>query len=630
MKLLQIKTEQNSLKQNLFNYLFIITSVTVFVITLIRCITVPFTGDEISTFFYFIQSGKFLPYSSHVDTNNHILNSCLSWVCFHLFGASPFSLRLPNLLALLVLICAVYRISKQLIHIHSRLVLVAGFLISFHWLSFYSLCRGYGISMAFLVLSIFNLIEYFKTNQYKNLLLFCLCTQIAVSANLILVIIVVIFTFSIIVFQFLNRKLFRVENIIVLFIHITLLVSWIKFSFFLQSNFLHPNQNIFAGASNGYWNVTFVSLIDLLTGITNRWVPIFILCTFLALMVIVAVQNFKKVTSNIQNVFSPSLFYALLFVAAVLTFYTMQKLFNVSYPENRMGLFFYVFFVITLVYTFDQFRGITVEILSGFIFLIMLIHFSVNINFRKHSYRFYDVIPEQFFTRLLKEQKLNPEKITISGQPDAEILYDFWNYLYKGALNNGNNSSYVMQMNCDYVVVLKKNEKFYKPYYNKIDADKDSSVILLKRKEKLKRDLLISVDSLKTLQGNNEYYNLYLIKDTCYKSTNPLLVEFNISSIQAEMPINMWLVFEIDSSEGHPISYQKIPLDWILYNWTFAKDQILDLVSGPLPLKIHRMVCYIWNIEKKEVKINVNSVKIYQLEGMGVCDTISEHKVVAP
>jgi hypothetical protein len=314
----------------------------------------------------------------------------------------------------------------------------------------------------------------------------------------------------------------------------------------------------------------------------------------------------------------------------VVAFYAMQKLFNVSYPENRMGLFFYVFFVIAVVFTLDQFTGFAVKVLSGFILVITLIHFVVNINFDKHSNTSYNTIPERFYTRLLEEQKQSPEKITISGQPDAELLYDFWNYLHKGALNSSNNSSYVMQMNCDYVVVLKKNEQYYRPYYNEIDSDKHSDITLLKRKEKLKRNLLLSINSLKPIQGNGQYYNLYLAKDTCYRNTNPLLVEFNIASIQAKMPLNMWLVFEVDSSEGHSASYQKTPLNMLRYDWTTAGNQVLDLVGGPLPLKIHRMVCYLWNIEMKQIKVKVNSIKIYQLEGSGVCDTVSECKVVSP
>src|SRR5579863_10440970 len=124
--------------QQRFNLFFILVSVAVFVIVAIRSALIPLAHDEVATFYYFIQSGSFLPYLSLNDANNHFLNSCLGWVCFSFFGDSPFSLRLPNLLALLALIYAVYRISKQLTHTHAKLILLTGFLLSFHWLGFYS------------------------------------------------------------------------------------------------------------------------------------------------------------------------------------------------------------------------------------------------------------------------------------------------------------------------------------------------------------------------------------------------------------------------------------------------------------------------------------------------------------
>ncbi len=83
--------------RKLSTIIFIIVSAIVFIIAGIRCATVPFNHDETATFFYYIQSGDFLPFLSHVDANNHILNSGLGWVCYKLFGDSPFSLRLPNL-----------------------------------------------------------------------------------------------------------------------------------------------------------------------------------------------------------------------------------------------------------------------------------------------------------------------------------------------------------------------------------------------------------------------------------------------------------------------------------------------------------------------------------------------------
>src|SRR6476469_5141313 len=93
-----------------YNIFFFSVAIPVFAIVLLRSYFVPFNHDETATFFFFIQSGKYMPFHSAADANNHVLNSFLGNICFHLFGSSPLSLRLPNLLGLIVLMFATYRI----------------------------------------------------------------------------------------------------------------------------------------------------------------------------------------------------------------------------------------------------------------------------------------------------------------------------------------------------------------------------------------------------------------------------------------------------------------------------------------------------------------------------------------
>jgi hypothetical protein len=293
----------------------------------------------------------------------------------------------------------------------------------------------------------------------------------------------------------------------------------------------------------------------MLSGSANSWIPIFIVVSFLFLVGAVVVANFKKIRVNIQNVFAPSTFFLLMLIGTIILFYVMHVLFNVDYPEDRYGLFFYVFFVIALVFTADQFTGIPVKIITGVILFATIVHFMLNVNFRKHSVYCYGTIPERFYTRLLEEQRLSPGRITIGGQPMTELIYDFWNYRYKGALNLVNVSQDEIDMDNDFAIAWKRQENYYQPYYDEIDIDRDWGITLLKRKEKIKRNFLTSKDSLVPIKGHDEFYNLYAMKDTCFKSTNPLLVEVDIDSITAEKPLNLWLVLQVDSAEGIGVSY---------------------------------------------------------------------------
>ncbi|HTB32389.1 MAG TPA: hypothetical protein VK808_10210 [Bacteroidia bacterium] len=587
---------------------FIAVSVVAFVLVGIRCATVPFCNDEAATFFYYIQPGDFLPYHSFVSANNHILNSLLSWVCFKLAGDSPFWLRLPNLLALPVLIIAIWRLLRQLTYTHSKLVLIAGFLLSFHWLSFYSVCRGYGLSMSFLVLSISYLSEYFLSGKYIKLLLFYLFLQIAISANLILVITAIPLTFSVMLYQYYHKSLLNKYNIAGLLIHSLLLLYWIRFSFFLQEK-----NMLYLGDGKSYWNITFVSLIQLLSGTKNRWLPYIILAGSIVLTSIVFTILFRKIKTTVKSIFIPSIFYPLILIIIIAAFYVMKILLHINYPVDRTGLFFYVFFVVSVTFLLDRFSGTPVKVFAGCILAGAMVHFIFAINFTKHSSRAYVTFPERFYIRLLEEQKLNPERITIGGLVQAQFVYDFWNYRNNGALNC---IDVPFTLNDDYGIALGSQQQYYHTYYDKIDSEKDWGLALYKRRNKVKRNLLFSANSLKTIHGNDEYYYLYEAKDTAFMGAGPLVAEFTIGTVKGKMPAQLQLVLEIDSTEGQAFCNNYIPLNWIRYDWSADSGQKIYSVSSLFPSKIHRLAFYLRNPEKKEFDMRINSLKIYQSAGI--------------
>jgi hypothetical protein len=349
----------------------------------------------------------------------------------------------------------------------------------------------------------------------------------------------------------------------------------------------------------------------------NNWVPFVLLFCFVALSVSAIAINFKQVKSSILTLFTPSLFYVLLNICLIVGFYAMKKILNVNYPEDRTGLFFYAFFIISLAFTLDLLTNAIGKVISYLVVGTIFIHFLLNLNFRKHSLDSYETIPERFYIYLLNEQKSSPERITIGGHYAREFIYGFWNYRHGGELNPIDVSD-DMHMNCDYAIARKESEPIYGPYYDQVDIDNDWDLVLLKRKQKIKRNLLTSIDTLKPMQGNDEFYNLYVAKDTAFKNCNPLLVEFNLAYIKGTMPLNAQLVLEIDTADDHDVCYRRIPLNWLRYDWNNIKDQELLLVTGQLPPKIHRLICYLWNMDIKEIEFKMNWVKIYQLEGDGV------------
>jgi hypothetical protein len=598
-----------------FPVLFSVISAIVFIIVALRSYLVPFNHDETATFFFFIQSGNYMPFYSAADANNHILNSFLGNLCFHLFGASPFSLRIPNLVGLIILIFGTYKISSYLNFFGSKILLTSGFLLSFHWISFFSACRGYGLSLALLVMGVSLMLEFIanpinKSKYLWSLLLF----QLAISSNLILIIVVLLLSGIMIVIQIMNKKFLNPLTIGAWLLHFSAICYWLTFSFYLQDS-----GALYYGEGDSYWSVTFATLIQLLVGGYTSIVKWVLIGIVLATIVSFLIVN-RKHLLNIRHQFKKPDYSILFFVvlwSLVLGFYLMNKLFGVNFPEDRTGLFFYLFFVLLLCFTIDKF-SVSLNQIVGFGFAGFLVfHFFSNINFRKHSLNVYETIPEHFYTTLLNEQKKSPERITIGGHRVRELFYGFFNYRYDGILNPADPTE-VMQMNCDYYIATKQEEKYFKEYYDIIDSEPDWGFVLLKRKDKLRRLEGLKVEDFEIIDNNNEFIEIYGKNDTIFSNTNPLLAEIDFDIEKIPVPNNVWFVFQINDSLDQTIYFKRYPLQWSGYNLNRRKHMSYSLVTGNLPFKSKKMVCFFWNLYMVPISINVNSLKIHQLYGKGV------------
>lgn len=142
-----------------------------------------FTHDESYTYTHYVHQG-FMDIVSYKTpyTNNHILNTVLMKYCELLFGSSELSLRLPNILAFILysifIILLLYKyIPKLMFPFYLLMVLNP------HLLDFFALARGYGLSFAFLLMSLYYLSLYFTSKQNKHLILFNVGAFLSVMSN---------------------------------------------------------------------------------------------------------------------------------------------------------------------------------------------------------------------------------------------------------------------------------------------------------------------------------------------------------------------------------------------------------------------------------------------------------------
>ena len=169
--------------------IFLFLAIGLIIYTSSRAHLLSMTCDEASTFFSHVPRSVwtcFFSESCWSDANNHLLNTWLMQISISAFGVSEWSLRLPNLfghlLYLLFSILLVRRCSKNL------WIALAGFCLlnlNPYLLEFFSLARGYGLGIGWMMMSIYFLLRWVERGKLK-LQMYCYgAAVLAVLSNFV-------------------------------------------------------------------------------------------------------------------------------------------------------------------------------------------------------------------------------------------------------------------------------------------------------------------------------------------------------------------------------------------------------------------------------------------------------------
>ncbi|MBA2612454.1 MAG: hypothetical protein H0U95_10810 [Bacteroidetes bacterium] len=594
-----------------FNRFYCLLCSIIFVIVALRAFFIPFSHDEAATFFFYVQSDNYLPYSAHIYTNNHVLNSALTNICYHILGSHRFVLRIPNLIAFLIMCYGIYRFFRHLKTISSKLILIAFFLLTFNFLDFFELCRGYGLSFGFMTLGLSYLMDYFLKKDFSYILLFSLCWQLALAANLILVVCLTILLFYVLVFQIRYKLFLNIKNILLQAINIFLLIFWIKFSFF------YKEQGVLDyGVGTNYWAVTFKTLILFLFDTDQLWIQIISLTAF-AFIFILSLISFLNKPFSVFNVFKKDLFFPVILITCLLAFYFQKKILNVNYPEDRTGLFFYLFFVLSFAFLLDGLPKVPALAIACSILTASCIYFFRSINLTDYTSLYYHTMPKAVFDKLTDEYKKTKQIFTIGGHRVREMNYAFLNYR-GGAILNHMDDAEQMIMNCDFYFAMKREKPYYERFYDEIAEDKTWDRVLLKRKEKINKTQLIALpDVPKNYSGNKEYFEFLRFDNKLVNSANCLEAEVAIKFNKMPQPFNGELVFNIVNEKNEMVYFKRVPLNWLADNLS-GETKYFKLTTGLTPKNGFTAVVFIWNIDKQEVDFTLKDLKIHELNGRGV------------
>jgi hypothetical protein len=196
------------------------------------------------------------------------MNTWLMYLSYHLFGAKEIFLRLPNVLAFILYSIFTY---KLLIKINNMFLMLLGasfLLLNPYLLDYFSLARGYGLSLGFGLASLFFLLRQNSLNIYKDYikafslsLLFSLFSSysnfVFINLNIALIIVYLIELYFLVenkTIQLTKKKIGAILLILGLnFIFISIIIG--------QLLFLKNNNQLYFGDNKGFIDSTLTILI---------------------------------------------------------------------------------------------------------------------------------------------------------------------------------------------------------------------------------------------------------------------------------------------------------------------------------------------------------------------------------
>jgi len=594
----------------------IAVSLILWIYLIFRAYYVPLSHDEIATFWFHINTGDYIPFTFKLENgaaNNHVLNSLLTRFIYLIFGNTPIVLRLANLLFIPIYCLYSYKISDTLKNKHLALLLWFCFLFIHSIVEFLALSRGYGMSFALLLGCLWYLIRTMQSGKAIHYFLSLLFLTGSVSANLslmasALMIIVLLIINIIIINEKINYKIFR--------LFIVFVTGLLPVGFFAVYSFaLQKAGALYYGQHDSFWGQSVNTLLKALFDDQSQFLRLLIFAYFILILILFAKYLSKHLSFTIFR--QPVLIFPLLLTGNIIAVLLLNYLFNVNFPEDRTGFYFYYFFIGSVFYLLDE----SVEIFNyrktawiAIPFLLIPAHFIYISNLTHIIVYREDRVPNRFYEKIRKKAESMPEVATLGSYKQRILVLAYQNYLNNGNVGISHVTDYPSLVP-DFLVVNTFHLATLNLYYNSIDYDKVSEYHLLERKHKLQRQIISEVKAIST-NGyiSNEYFNLVQgAIDTLIQ--NPLFFEYDMDIESTAEPFVAWIVVGVSDSANNTTAYERIPLNWIKPAWKGKSKHYHNgqLITN-LPATSKIFITYIWNINKVPFSISNAKVTIKQLE----------------
>ncbi len=626
-------TKLLNIKNKTVEKMLFVFGVLIFTYTTIRAYIISITWDESQSYHEYIKNKIVLLHTyDHMSANNHILNTLGGIFFTEIFGVSEFTLRIPSLIAHLFFL---FYSAKLVSNFGSKWLSLSAFLIlnlNPYMLDFFSLSRGYSLSLGFMMASVYYFYRLHENNfKTKYAIVSILFAEIATLGNLTLLnYCVVLYGVILLLFAFNNFNTHKpiplsIKQTIKQMLLPTLFVALFLW-FVLPISFeLRGVGALFFGGEKGLWKDTVGTIVPRLWyGLDfSYWLQRIAKAVFLLILlsgtIYVGLKWAKKRITK-QNLFLSSLL--LLFFSIILATVVQHYLLGTLYLIERAVLFLFVLLMLIFVFFVNElyFERKTFQSIMYVFATIVFVHFLFAFNL-KYVYEWKEDCETKEMLADLEKMKTQPaEKFNISiGIP--LVLESSINY-YRGV----NNLSWLNQAMRSTQINYLNDYFFLRPVDFEL-ANKDSlevikiypitKNILAKPKYPINKKTVI-IDSILILNTSEASFRSgeiveyssghhYILNDSLPKKNSILSCSLDFKTAE-KLVGNVYLIMSYENKEGMYL--------WInmrINDFSFVPNKTATAyftTSVPQEAKVgDELKIYVWNPDKQPLCINKMHLK---------------------
>lgn len=584
---------------------------------ILRSIYTPILHDEVATFYYYIQTGIYFPPLAHWDANNHILNSMLSNWSFQVFGSEPWALRLPNVLTYPLFFWFSWKLVDVIKHSGIKWTSFLALVMCHYMFEYFGETRGYGMSMAFMVMGFYFALRYFKSSKFAWSLAAMLCLFLAVAANLTIIYIylmVLTLLCLAILMQTKNFKTKILESGFLFLFSGLIAAPLVQFSLDLKER-----GALYYGGKSSFIEYTLSTLSDLILGTKHPIVLGLIILLTLVILILILKQLLENRSQFFKVILEEKLFYALLYFGSLTAIFATRYLLDVNFPEDRTALYLYPLLILSLAFTLDQWtwkRRITLPAMSVLIAYVP-IYFLVKIDMTQASFSMDERAPQEFFDYVQEASRDDLFKPTVGGYHTQNLCWYYMNYQAGGEQNAMVYFSFPDTI-CDFQIINMRVDlpKNYLNYYQKINDDPINELNLYKRIAPFKRELIAEKQNVTNwTHQQDEFFNLLEYKVQPEDKNKPLLLEVSGILHAPNSPFYGKLIISQKDRDWNEISQEGLVFNWLRYDWSNGSARFNQVLALPnLDKNAQYVQVFVWNIQGKPYLVKDVNLMLFGLE----------------